>query len=170
MPDALVGDPGRLGQIIINLVGNAIKFTSEGEVVLSVRLILGSPAHQDGGQNPSEPGNGHAEGGTGSAQFVTLSFAVSDTGPGIPREKQSRLFQPFTQADSSTTRHFGGTGLGLSIAKRLVDLMAGKIGFESEPGRGCTFHFTATLARQAAPTKENTTLYRIACEGCGFWW
>ncbi len=154
VPDALVGDPGRLGQIIINLVGNAIKFTGEGEVVLWVRMLLGSPAQRDGGQNPWEDGEGHARGGAGSAELVTLSFAVSDTGPGIPREKQSRLFQPFTQADSSTTRQFGGTGLGLSIAKRLVDLMGGEIGFESEPGRGSTFHFTATLARQAAAGKE----------------
>jgi two-component system sensor histidine kinase/response regulator len=158
VPDALVGDPGRLGQIIINLVGNAIKFTGEGEVVLSVRLVRGSRANRDGGQDTCEPGNGDVRGGPGSTEFVTLSFAVSDTGPGIPREKQSRLFQPFTQADSSTTRHFGGTGLGLTIAKRLVDLMAGKIGFESEPGRGSTFHFTATLARQPAAAKAASVL------------
>jgi PAS domain S-box-containing protein len=128
VPDALVGDPGRLSQVIINLVGNAIKFTASGEVVLSVRL--------------AEDQNGHED-------AVVLRFAVQDTGPGIPPEKGCRLFQPFTQADTSTTRQFGGTGLGLTIAKRLVELMGGRIGFASTPGQGSTFHFTARLERQA---------------------
>src|SRR5262249_22452000 len=127
VPDALVGDPGRLGQVIINLVGNAIKFTASGEVVLSVRLA-DEEASPDG--------------------LVDLSFAVADTGPGIPRDKHSRLFQPFTQADTSMTRQFGGTGLGLTIAKRLVELMGGRIWFESELGRGSTFYFTASLGLQ----------------------
>ncbi len=132
IPDALMGDPGRLGQVLMNLVGNAIKFTASGEVVLSVRVTAGESAADD-----------HA----------CLSFAVSDTGPGIPADKGCRLFQPFTQADSSTTREFGGTGLGLTIAKRIVELMGGRIWFESEPGRGTTFHFTARLALQPPGTQ-----------------
>jgi PAS domain S-box-containing protein len=131
VPDAVVGDPGRLGQVLINLVGNAIKFTASGEVVLSVRV------NQDA---------------TFSGDLVELSFAIRDTGPGIPREKAGRLFQPFTQADTSTTRQYGGTGLGLTIAKRLVALMGGCIGFESELGRGSTFHFTARLGRAGQAT------------------
>jgi PAS domain S-box-containing protein len=152
VPDALVGDPGRLGQIVINLVGNAIKFTGRGEVVLSVR-----PTDQNASVPPA--GTEHGEVLPGETvdrpephDFINLSFAVRDTGPGIPRDKQSRLFQPFTQADTSTTRQFGGTGLGLTIAKRLVELMGGRIWFKSEPGQGSTFCFTASLGLQAAGT------------------
>jgi PAS domain S-box-containing protein len=130
VPDALVGDPGRLGQIVINLVGNALKFTEKGEVVVSVRR--------------AEPG------GPAGEELVLLECEVRDTGLGIPREKQGRLFQPFTQADSSTTRQFGGTGLGLTISRKLVEMMGGRIGFESEPGRGSVFRFTALLKRQPA--------------------
>jgi PAS domain S-box-containing protein len=160
VPEALVGDPGRLGQIITNLVGNAIKFTSSGEVVLSVRL------DDEKGSESSTRGAGVEIGGGETMERtkpgdldalaldcpVNLSFAVRDTGPGIPWDKRSRLFQPFTQADSSTTRQFGGTGLGLTIAKRLVELMGGRIWFESEPGKGSTFYFTASLGRQPAGT------------------
>jgi PAS domain S-box-containing protein len=128
VPDALVGDPGRLGQVLINLVGNAIKFTATGEVVLTVRC---------------------AEDEMSSDARVVLLFKVSDTGPGIPADKQCRLFQPFSQADTSTTRQFGGTGLGLTIARGLVDLMGGRIWFESEPGRGSTFSFTAAFETQS---------------------
>jgi PAS domain S-box-containing protein len=144
VPDALVGDPGRLGQIIINLVGNAIKFTDEGEVVLSVRIAEGRAA--DSSREIAVDDRGTAD-RQQADDFVALCFAVSDTGPGIPRDKQARLFQPFTQADSSTTRQFGGTGLGLTIAKRLVELMSGRIWLESEPGRGSTFSFTACFGR-----------------------
>ena len=150
VPDALVGDPGRLGQIIINLVGNAIKFTDEGEVVLSVRLSDDQARKCPAGQTSSEVDDNQSATRPDIDSFVTLEFAVSDTGPGITRDNQSRLFQPFTQADSSTTRQFGGTGLGLTIAKRLVELMAGRIGLKSQPGRGSTFYFTATLGRQPA--------------------
>jgi two-component system, sensor histidine kinase and response regulator len=152
VPDALVGDPGRLGQVIINLVGNAIKFTARGEVVLSVRLA------DPGAARPLVRAGGVDAHGAGERlvpdDLVTLSFAVSDTGPGIARDNQSRLFQPFTQADTSTTRQFGGTGLGLTIAKRLIEMMGGRIGLESVIGWGSTFHFTACFGLQMEGTVE----------------
>jgi two-component system sensor histidine kinase/response regulator len=119
VPEAVRGDPTRLRQIVVNLVGNAIKFTSVGEVVLRVDSTE---------QMPDE---------------VELHFAVADTGLGVPLEKQRTIFEPFTQADGSTTRKYGGTGLGLTISSRLVEKMGGRIWVESEPGRGSTFHFTA---------------------------
>jgi two-component system sensor histidine kinase/response regulator len=121
VPDALVGDAGRLRQVLINLVGNAIKFTEHGDVLVRV-------------ENAGEPA---PEG------EVCLRFTVADTGIGIPRDKQSRIFQAFEQEDTSTTRKYGGTGLGLTIAARLVGLLGGTIEVESEPGRGSTFAFTA---------------------------
>ena len=121
VPDLLVGDPMRIGQVLRNLVGNAIKFTNAGRV--SVRV--------------------HAESMQGSN--VILSFSIEDTGIGIPREMQRAIFEPFTQADGSTSRKYGGTGLGLSISAGLVELMDGKIWVESEPGQGSTFYFTISL-------------------------
>jgi signal transduction histidine kinase/DNA-binding response OmpR family regulator len=118
-PDALRGDEGRLRQVLLNLVGNAIKFTLAGEVVLSV-----------------EPEEGERAG-------ILLRFSVRDTGVGIPPEAIPRLFEPFSQVDGSATRRFGGTGLGLAISKRLVEHMGGRVWVESEPGRGSVFHFTA---------------------------
>jgi CheY-like chemotaxis protein/HPt (histidine-containing phosphotransfer) domain-containing protein len=118
MPDSLVGDPDRLRQIIVNLVGNAIKFTSRGEVVANVEVE--SQTNED----------------------VAVHFSVKDTGIGVPAAKQDMIFKAFTQADASTTRQFGGTGLGLAIATRLVALMGGKLWLESELGKGSTFHFT----------------------------
>jgi signal transduction histidine kinase/DNA-binding response OmpR family regulator len=122
LPDHFEGDPYRLRQVITNLVGNAIKFTHEGEVVLSVEN--------------SAPCNGD----------VQLHFSVRDTGIGIPTEKQKAIFQAFSQVDASTTRRFGGTGLGLAITSRIVELMEGSIWLESQPDQGSTFHFTARFS------------------------
>ncbi len=121
VPAVLVGDSFRLGQILLNLVSNAIKFTHRGEVVLDLDVV---------GQNTSE---------------VLLKFSVRDTGIGISPEQKARLFHSFSQADTSTTRKYGGTGLGLAICRQLVRLMRGEIGVESEPGQGSTFWFTALL-------------------------
>ncbi|HWZ54118.1 MAG TPA: ATP-binding protein [Candidatus Acidoferrales bacterium] len=121
VPDTLVGDPERLRRIVVNLVGNAIKFTERGEVLVQVET-----------QEQSK-------------DRVVLHFRVKDSGIGIPKDKQSMIFEAFTQADSSTTRKYGGTGLGLAITTRLVTLMQGKLWVESEWGQGSTFHFTVTF-------------------------
>lgn len=131
VPETIVGDPGRLRQILMNLFGNAIKFTAQGEVVLVVR--------QDIRTN----------------QEIVLHFAIRDTGIGIPQEKHALIFDAFAQADGSTTRHYGGTGLGLSICSQLVELMEGRIWVSSEAGRGSTFHFTAKF--QLPPASADTT-------------
>jgi two-component system, sensor histidine kinase and response regulator len=125
-PTLLVGDSVRLGQILFNLAGNAVKFTERGEVFLSVA-------------RNEELGDG-----------VKLRFSVMDTGVGIPADRIDRIFLPFVQADGTTTKKFGGTGLGLAICKQLVKHMGGEIGVTSEPGRGSTFWFTAKLGKQAA--------------------
>jgi two-component system sensor histidine kinase/response regulator len=127
VPRHVRGDPGRLRQIVLNLIGNAIKFTGRGEVVLNVTIDQSWPH-----------------------RFV-VRFAVRDTGIGVPAWVQEKLFQPFIQADSSTTRNFGGTGLGLVICKRLAELMEGTIGVESEPEKGSTFWFTAELRHATRP-------------------
>ena len=121
VPDTMLGDPARLGQVIVNLVGNATKFTEQGEIVLDV-----------GVESMSD-------------EEIVLHFVVSDTGVGIPDDKRDMIFDAFAQADSTTTRKYGGTGLGLAICARLVALMGGRIWVESEVGKGSRFHFTAIL-------------------------
>ena len=141
IPATLRGDPGRFRQVLINLLGNAIKFTERGEVVTTVEVAHEKP------------------------DTVELQVAVRDSGVGITAEARSRLFQPFSQADSSTTRKFGGTGLGLAICRRLVELMGGEIGVDSEPGQGSTFRFTVRLERVpagAADTAADTAALRGA--------
>jgi signal transduction histidine kinase/CheY-like chemotaxis protein len=130
VPDALVGDVGRLRQVIVNLVGNAIKFTERGEVVVDVQI---ADLQTDNLQSA----------------ICNLHFSVKDTGIGIPPEKLQTIFGAFEQADNSTSRRYGGTGLGLAISARLVGLMGGRLRVESEVGKGSTFHFSAHLARHA---------------------
>ncbi|WP_051241967.1 CHASE domain-containing hybrid sensor histidine kinase/response regulator [Azohydromonas australica] len=128
MPRRLVGDPTRLKQILVNLLGNAVKFTEAGRVTLRVAQL----ARLEGAAEQPWP-------------LVTVRFEVIDTGIGIPLEKQAAIFEPFTQADDSTTRRFGGTGLGLSIVRRLVGLMGGQLELQSQPGQGSTFSVTLTM-------------------------
>jgi len=143
IPDSLIGDPTRLRQVMLNLAGNAVKFTDKGRVEIVVRNL-----------------------GEGANGARNLRFEISDTGIGLTPEQQSRLFQPFQQADTSTSRKFGGTGLGLSISRNLVDLMGGKIGVESEFGKGSTFWFQVPLPA-AAPDLDRPAIdiadARIVC-------
>ena len=133
VPNQLYGDPGRLRQVITNLVGNAIKFTERGEITLRVDVEQAD------------------------AQRCQLRFAVSDTGIGIPREKQGLIFEAFSQADASTTRQYGGTGLGLTISSRLVEMMGGQLKVESEPGKGSCFSFTALFGIAAQSHLQQPT-------------
>lgn len=134
VPGELIGDPGRLRQVLINLIGNAIKFTQRGEVV--VRVILYNDDH--GLENSKK---------TENDLYHIIKFSISDTGIGIPRDKFDSIFESFTQVDGSTTRKYGGTGLGLTITKQLVEMMGGEIWVESVEGKGTTFHFTARFTR-----------------------
>jgi PAS domain S-box-containing protein len=158
VPEGLVGDAGRLRQIIVNLVGNAIKFTDKGEVVVRVEKEKDETGMPKEASGASDQGQAEAPRGTvTSSEFCMLHFQVRDTGIGIPPEKQAAIFEAFTQADASTTRKYGGTGLGLTISQQLVGLMGGRLWVESEPGKGSTFHFTARFglsqeADQAALT------------------
>ena len=141
-PVKLVGDPLRLRQILVNLAGNAIKFTEKGEVAIEVK-----------------PASEHAP-----DQRADLIFSVTDTGIGIPPDKTETIFEQFTQVDASTTRQYGGTGLGLNISRRIVDAMGGRIWVESIPGQGSTFYFTAGFDVQTKPT-DDTELPAIDMQG-----
>ena len=141
LPVGVAGDPTRLRQILINLIGNAIKFTEHGEVVVAVETA------------------------SRCAQEVELHFSVADTGLGIPPEKQQVIFEAFTQADASMTRKYGGTGLGLAISSRLVRMMGGRIWVESEPGKGSTFHFTARFGLLATPTLKRAPAKHASLQG-----
>jgi two-component system sensor histidine kinase/response regulator len=138
VPDFLVGDPTRLRQVLLNLVGNAIKFTERGEVVVRVGLTEARPVADAAPAVPTLRPGGDIE----------LRFSVTDTGIGIAPEKIPSIFEPFVQADSSTTRKYGGTGLGLSITSQLVEMMGGRLWAVSVPGEGSTFHFTLHLRLQ----------------------
>ena len=137
VPSALRGDPGRLRQVLVNLVGNAIKFTHHGEIVIQAELVEESQSH------------------------ALVHFAVQDTGVGIALERQAAIFDRFTQADGSTTRKYGGTGLGLTISKQLVEAMDGKIGLESSPGVGSTFWFDIKFEKQPREKPDTAPLSPI---------
>jgi CheY-like chemotaxis protein/HPt (histidine-containing phosphotransfer) domain-containing protein len=147
VPNVAVGDPGRLRQVIVNLVGNAIKFTERGQILVQVEAM------------------------SKTADTMKLHFFVSDSGMGIPSEKQQSIFEPFKQADGSTTRRFGGTGLGLAISSTLVELMGGRIWVQSEPLEGSTFHFTVQLgvtdARPDPPAMNLTDLQVLVVDDNG---
>jgi len=139
VPTRLVGDRGRLRQVLGHLLGNAIKFTEHGEVGLAIALLKEN------------------------ADTVTVRFTISDTGIGIAREQQRRLFQSFTQADESSARKYEGAGLGLAISKQIVELLGGEIGVRSEPGRGSTFWFSATFGRdRQAPAQTPSPGAKVA--------
>jgi len=135
VPSTLSGDPGRLRQILVNLVGNAIKFTEQGQIVLQVEIE------------------------SVAADKACVHFSVRDTGAGIPAEQQEKIFEAFSQADQSMTRKYGGTGLGLTICSRFVEMMGGRIWVVSQAGQGSTFHFTANLSVQAPLSEQATPLH-----------
>lgn len=141
VPERVVGDAGRVRQVLINLIGNAIKFTEHGEVVVRVEVEWSR------------------------AQEIILHFSVRDTGIGIALEKQKGIFEAFTQADSSTTRKYGGTGLGLSISSRLVEMMGGRIWVGSAPGQGSTFHFTSKFSLPKPQDVKTTLRETVSLEG-----
>ena len=130
IPDAVIGDPGRIRQILVNLIGNAVKFTAEGEVAVSAKLEVETN------------------------EEICLHFSIADTGIGIPLEKQEKIFNAFEQANGSTSRVYGGTGLGLSITARLVEMMKGRIWVESEMGKGSVFHCMVWLSRSTEPASR----------------
>jgi PAS domain S-box-containing protein len=139
VPDVLVGDLGRLRQVVVNLVGNAIKFTDQGEVVVRVGVDGGPPVGLADSTHPTRPTSGDTD--------VLLRFEVRDTGIGIPPEKHQAIFEPFEQVDGSVSRRFGGTGLGLAISAQLVALMGGRLEVQSDVGKGSHFHFTARFGQ-----------------------
>ena len=164
VPDSLIGDSTRLAHVIMNLVGNALKFTETGEISVLVgldddledgqRVVADAASASRLMEFPAKPDDS-----------VGLRFTVSDTGIGIPADKQVKLFQPFMQADSSTTRKYGGTGLGLVICQKFVELMGGRIWFESAEGHGSQFHFTACFGTRTTPMDKPTKLLPAELEG-----
>jgi signal transduction histidine kinase len=150
VPTALSGDAGRVRQILVNLLGNAVKFTEEGEVVLRVSL--------DG-----------EKGYAGGDEVAVVRFEVKDSGIGMTEEQRSRLFRSFSQADASTTRRYGGTGLGLAISKQLVELMGGEIGVQSELGEGSTFFFEVP-SRGSRRVSELLRPAGPICATLACWW
>ncbi len=163
LPELVEGDVTRLRQVLVNLVGNAVKFTARGEVEITVKPALGPhPSFKDA----------FAPEAGGPGGFIEV--AVRDSGIGIPADKQDRLFKSFSQVDSSTTRQFGGTGLGLAISRRLVELMGGMIWVESEAGMGATFRFTVRLPAAPSVTARGARRRGAAGEeawaGVGHWW
>ncbi len=158
VPAAILGDVTRLRQILINLLGNAVKFTEQGEVVLSVAREPDASSSRDGGNGAHVPGKSKMK-----SRGVTLHFTVRDTGIGIPPDRMDRLFQSFSQADSSTTRKYGGTGLGLAISKRLVGIMGGNMWVEStgKEGEGSKFHFTLSSEIVELPDRVRRDLRGI---------
>src|SRR5262249_17594885 len=175
VPETLNGDIGRLRQVLVNLVGNAIKFTERGEVVVEVRTAnierptsnVQRPTSNAQPQTPEAAVEssmldvGRSTFDVGRSMFavsgpsVELHFSVRDTGIGIPPEKQGQIFDAFVQADGTTTRKYGGTGLGLAISRRLVEMMGGRVWLESAPGRGSTFHFTARFGPASGPRRRS---------------
>jgi CheY-like chemotaxis protein len=141
IPDAVIGDPGRIRQILVNLIGNAIKFTAEGEVAVSAKLEVETN------------------------EEICIHFSIADTGIGIPLEKQQKIFNAFEQADGSTTRVYGGTGLGLSITARLVEMMKGRIWVQSELGKGSVFHFMVWLSLSSEPASRRIPLDVASIKG-----
>jgi PAS domain S-box-containing protein len=152
VPPRLSGDPGRLRQVLLNLAGNALKFTHSGEIFVGVDVVKDGSLERTAGNDPLH-----------DSQTVRLCFTVRDTGVGIPKDKQSVIFESFTQADGSTTRQYGGTGLGLAISKRFVELMGGTIEVQSEPDQGSTFWFIAPFGDQ--PAEEAHGMARADLEG-----
>jgi signal transduction histidine kinase/CheY-like chemotaxis protein len=169
VPKLVVGDPDRLRQIILNLVGNAIKFTEQGEVVVTVSRI------EDGESRIEDRGLKIEDGATVAAvgqssiinpqSPIALHFEVRDTGIGIPADKQRLIFSAFSQADGSTTRRYGGTGLGLTISQRLVELMGGRVWVESAVGHGSHFHFTAWFDLSSAPLAQPAEAEPVELQG-----
>ncbi len=151
VPDNVIGDSVRLKQILMNLLGNAIKFTQKGQVKLEVKNAESKMANGECSMVNEESKIQHADAANHSPLNIhhsTLLFSVSDTGIGIPADRLERIFDPFTQADSSTTRHFGGTGLGTTISRQLVELMGGRVWVESQEGKGSTFYFTVQMGTE----------------------
>jgi two-component system, sensor histidine kinase and response regulator len=141
VPDGLLGDPGRLRQVLVNLIGNAIKFTEQGEVAVQVEVE------------------------SQMADVTCLHIAVTDTGIGISQDQQRFIFEPFTQADGSTTRKYGGTGLGLAISVQLVQLMGGRLWVDSEPGAGSTFHFTVRFGLESSGSASPVPVQPVNVRG-----